>query len=151
MYFKFSAPWGPGASKKLNYSCKNIFLIYGVWVLAALASLNARAEEIEAVLSAEPERCVALHRGQKCYQKIIFSWTAPKPGEYCLKLQGEEAPIECWKGKMQGSIPVVFESAQDLVYQIIDLKDDRRLALVTIKVAWVYKSNRRRSASWRLF
>lgn len=97
-----------------------------------------------------PARCVALHQGQMCYQRVQVSWSSFAPGNYCLYQEPQTQPLHCWQEQTQGTY--VFEFASDTA-RVLQLKNGQQqvVAESTMEVAWVYKANTRRKTHWRLF
>lgn len=97
-----------------------------------------------------PVRCVALHQGQVCYQNVQLSWSSVQAGNYCVYIDNQAEPLQCWQGQTQGSYRYEFASAESQVLQLKNAQQDV-LAQARVEVAWVYKSNTRRKTHWRLF
>lgn len=104
-----------------------------------------------ATLDASPNRCIALHQGQRCYVTTTLQWTASRPGRYCLHQVGAPAPLTCWDGAAAGRHVVDLESAESLRFELRVDGDPGALASAGVEVAWVYNARRRSKASWRLF
>ena|GEM_PF-729794 len=120
----------------------------------ARSQTNSNSQNLQsdiAHLLAKPERCVALHKGQTCYQKINFNWSVDISGDYCLVEYTSNDIIECWKNSKQGSLKYDMQSTTDLLFYLIEEKTRERIASVKLTVAWVYKKNRQRQTTWRLF
>lgn len=123
-------------------------LAFGASLLLAPTSFAVGAEP---VLAAKPDRCVALHQGQVCYQTVRFVWRALDPVyDYCLLESPGGAVVHCWLGGRTGEITFEFGSAQSQVFEL-KRSDGELISEVEIVVAWVYKSSRKRSSGWRLF
>lgn len=123
-----------------------VFFLFGA---QAVQADNALVEIAQ--LHLKPNRCVALHQGQVCYQNIQLSWTAPQAGHYCLYQQSTDAPVFCWQGVAEGQHHYEFASATSVQLQLVNLPTKTPVATATIEVAWVYKANTRRKTHWRLF
>lgn len=97
-----------------------------------------------------PARCVALHQGQVCYQRVQISWSSFVAGHYCLYLETQPHPLQCWQDQNQGTLEFEFASHSS---QLLQLKNTQQhiLAEANMEVAWVYKANTRRKTHWRLF
>ena len=104
-----------------------------------------------AQLQLKPNRCVALHQGQVCYQKVQLSWRAQQPGHYCLFQPNKESPVYCWQGVAAGQYQYEFAGDVSLELQLVNMQTKIPLATATLEVAWVYKANTRRKTHWRLF
>jgi hypothetical protein len=102
-------------------------------------------------LQLKPSRCVALHQGQVCYQKILLTWSANQLGNYCLYQEHNELPIYCWKNVMGGQYQYDFASDTSAQLLLLNLQTKTVVATAALEVAWVYKANTRRKTHWRLF
>ncbi|WNO08646.1 DUF3019 domain-containing protein [Teredinibacter sp. KSP-S5-2] len=119
-------------------------------------ALDTSTDVVSAQLMPKPKRCIALHRGQVCYQKIDMQWHYPdaQTTKICLYEVSEAQPIECWIKLSKGKIRINFESAHDKVYQLRE--GQKVLAESLVSVAWVYGGNQnkkidKRRRSWRIF
>jgi len=101
-------------------------------------------------LVVKPKKCVALRKGQICYQKINISFNTEGKGDYCIHLNNNESPIKCWKDSDRGKLNFNFESDASGQLKLLDSSGET-LASSPITVAWVYKNRTRRRSSWRLF
>jgi len=119
-------------------------------ILALLAN-HASADDQQIEFGVKPDRCIALHQGQTCYQKLKFHWRTPASREYCLFQLSEAEPLVCWVGKQQASFVQEFKSDRSIIYQIRIKNQNRSLSAVKVKVAWVYRSSRKSASGWRLF
>ncbi|AQT61940.1 hypothetical protein CBP51_06890 [Cellvibrio mixtus] len=102
-------------------------------------------------LQLKPNRCVALHEGQVCYQTIQLWWSANQPGNYCLYQAHASEPIFCWQDVSEGKYQYEFSSDTAVQLQIIDTHTNTLIVKNVVEVAWVYKANTRRKTHWRLF
>lgn len=105
----------------------------------------------ELAFSLKPIRCVTLHQGQACYQKLDFTWNTPGETRFCLFDATHSIEILCWNGNELSSHSMAFESDINIIYQIRADVKDVVLKEITVEVAWVYKSRRSNSSRWRLF
>lgn len=126
-------------------------------LLTAVAALAADETPPAATATAEPAsllltpaRCVALHQGQICYQRVQVSWSSFVAGNYCVYQDEQEQPVHCWQGQTEGTF--VFEFASDSS-RLLQLKNAQQhvVAESSMEVAWVYKASTRRKTHWRLF
>lgn len=115
-----------------------------------LMSWPAFGEEV-VELSLKPQRCVALHQGQMCYQTVTVTWRAQVPDNYCVFQQGLDEPLRCWLAATQGELRHEFVSDTTLVIELRAEQDSARLAESRLEVAWVYNRNTRRKSHWRIF
>lgn len=97
-----------------------------------------------------PGRCVALHQGQVCYQRVQISWSSSLTENYCVYQQDLAAPLQCWQQQWEATLDVEFAADDSRLFQLKD-RDQQVLAEATLEVAWVYKTNTRRKTHWRLF
>ena len=112
---------------------------------------GAQAAEALATFSVQPERCIALNRGQVCYQKLDFQWQTAAGARYCLHEDAVAAPLVCWNGNERSSAEVEFASDRNVLYAIRREGSAENLAQLEVEVAWVYQSNRNGFSRWRLF
>jgi hypothetical protein len=120
--------------------------------LTCLGLLSFEARAADAVgFTAQPDRCIALHQGQVCYQRVEFRWNTPADGDYCLHQLGLPDAVTCWSGGGLASYNMDFASSESLVYELRARDQRQLLAQVTVEVAWVYRSTRKSFSRWRLF
>lgn len=117
-------------------------------VLAQSRSEEAAVAGIE--LLAKPTNCVALHRGQVCFQRILFSWKVQDAEEYCLYKIDTDVPLSCAIGNLTG-VAHEYSSKSSETFVLRQGRQGPEVAKVTINTAWVYRTGRRSSSSWRLF
>lgn len=99
----------------------------------------------------KPTRCIALHQGQTCYQKLTIRWRTSISGDYCLYQKGKDQAIFCWQPAAEGSLVYEFSSDTTQTLQLINMKNRQAISETAIQVAWVYNANTRRKTHWRLF
>lgn len=114
------------------------------------AQVNAPAAEAM-LLQLKPNRCVALHQGQVCYQTIQLLWSTPQVGHYCLYQENIAQPLHCWQSVNAGEFSYEFASDASVQMQLVDAQTKAVVAQTGLEVAWVYKANTRRQTHWRLF
>lgn len=117
-------------------------------LVAIITSSSARAEN--ARFSVTPNKCVALRKGQPCYQKTTLTWQASQPGHYCIYASLAPDALHCWSSAREGSLVFNLESASDVRF-VLATKSSREVAHAEVVIAWVYSNASRRSRSWRLF
>ncbi len=105
----------------------------------------------KAQLQSKPNRCVALHQGQVCYQDVVLSWQVDQASEYCLYQQHAEQPLHCWQAVTSGQYRYAFASDTSVKLQLVNAQTKTLVAETLVEVAWVYKANTRRKTHWRLF
>jgi len=116
-------------------------------VLISVASTQAVAEA--AVLTVTPSKCVALRKGNTCYQSIVVRFAAEKDSDICLIRDGVAEPLACWE--KVASIEYSYKLATDssVMFHMVDAQQ-LTIASALVNVAWVYKKSRKRNR-WRLF
>jgi len=115
-------------------------------------NMQVNAPVAEAVLlQLKPNRCVALHQGQVCYQDVQLLWSAPHVGHYCLHQQNVAQPLHCWQNVNAGEFRYEFASDASVQLQLVNAQTKTVVAQAGLEVAWVYKANTRRQTHWRLF
>ncbi len=119
-------------------------------LVATNQSLAENQPETNA-LRVKPNRCIALHEGQQCYQKLQFSWTTPERGHYCLYQRETDVPLICWQGNDMNRYTYKFESKQNKVFLIRDEDTENIMTETEVSVAWVYKRTKKVTTGWRLF
>ncbi len=126
-------------------------LVAKLCITLVLISTHVSADDQPIEFDVKPNRCIALHQGQTCYQKLTFHWQTPASGEYCLFQNSKAEPVTCWAGREKKSFIQAFESDSSIIYQIRIKDQTGNLSTVTVKVAWVYRSSRKSASGWRLF
>lgn len=102
-------------------------------------------------LQVKPQRCISLHEGQVCYQKLTFSWQTPGRGEFCLHDTQASVVLTCWRGDEKTQHEYEFESRESADFAISYKGREEALVKVKVQVASVYKSPERSNSRWRLF
>jgi hypothetical protein len=102
-------------------------------------------------LSVKPENCTALHKGQTCFQSVVFHWSLPTAAEYCLHKTGTQDPLLCWIGMSISSFSYQFAASSSEHFEIHYKGEKNSLAQVDVQTFWVYRGGRRSSSRWRLF
>lgn len=100
-------------------------------------------------LVVKPDKCVALRRGQICYQRVRLEFRSLVQGGYCLLASDQSAPLKCWTGVTQGKHFYQLASDSAIQFTLVD-SANKTLAETQVSIAWVYKKSRKRS-TWRLF
>lgn len=131
-------------------------LLFRVYLLVLLLPSNViwaadTAPTQQVQLQSKPNRCVALHQGQVCYQDIVLSWQVDQASEYCLYQQHAEQPLHCWQSVSSGQYSYAFASDSSVKLQLVNAQTKSVVAETLVEVAWVYKANTRRKTHWRLF
>lgn len=123
-----------------------------LFLLLEIASGGVFADPPNQVqLGVKPNRCIALHQGQFCYQSLTFSWWTALPHRHCLYLESEPEPMACWEARKLSRYQYEFKSTEDQWFILRDETEQRVLARIKVDVAWVYKRSKKVSTGWRLF
>ncbi|WP_076408031.1 DUF3019 domain-containing protein [Shewanella sp. UCD-KL12] len=116
-----------------------------------VAPSTASEHEQTIIFTATPEQCVALHKGQTCYQDILFQWQTPKVGRYCLIQSKSQQELTCWDGQALQEYQYSFESDSTTSFSLIRNDESQPLAEVKVVLTWVYKAPKQSQSGWRLF
>ncbi|MGP1609755.1 MAG: DUF3019 domain-containing protein [Burkholderiales bacterium] len=122
-----------------------------VALLLLAATNDSRAAEQVAAFTVQPDRCIALNRGQVCYQSLNFQWQTAAGARYCLHQDDATVALTCWTGAESSTYALEFASDRNVTYRIRREGQAEVLAEVVVEVAWVYQSNRQSFSRWRLF
>jgi hypothetical protein len=126
-------------------------LFHATILVMTFTATSAWSQDKAIAFTATPERCVALHKGQICYQEMLFRWQTPSYGEYCLVMSKSGRRITCWNGASQQEYHYSFEGDKTTSFSlVVDDKADP-LARVKVVVTWVYKAPKQSQSGWRLF
>ncbi|WP_370981332.1 DUF3019 domain-containing protein [Agaribacterium sp. ZY112] len=114
------------------------------------------ASEFESVsLELNPQRCIALHRGQRCYQDILFRWKSTRTGHFCLFMRqgglADEKSLKCWQKQAAAEFHYEFSGEQSSWFFLVDMETKEELASTELDLVWVYKRSKKISSGWRLF
>lgn len=130
----------------LSLKYKALFFILFIF----FSPLNVYADNI--ALNIKPHKCVALHQGQVCYQKISVAWYSKNQQEtaeeYCLYIKNN-AEAEYCASESSGYV-YQFSGKSDTVFELKNSAGEI-VASRDIKVVSVYKGRRRSTTGWRLF
>ncbi len=137
-----------GAINELRLALGSILLIS--WLPLQAQQLATDTDDMSLLIS-KPQRCIALHQGQVCYQRIEVRWQAPTAADYCLFWAAEVQPLGCWQQQQQGHMIIEFASDGSRTLRLIERHSGALAAETRIEVAWVYKASTRRKTHWRLF
>ncbi len=129
----------------------SVFLRSSALALLLVASVSKADERLSVLtLVAKPTSCVALHRGQMCFQKIRFTWESDSSNSYCLYQDGLETALYCSRSAKSSYIhEYASESFQS--FSLLDIGSGNIVSTLKINTAWVYRTGRRSSSGWRLF
>ncbi|MBX2824552.1 MAG: DUF3019 domain-containing protein [Gammaproteobacteria bacterium] len=127
----------------------NSSALLGLWLFVGQFPQASASDGVE--LTARPAKCISLRKGQVCYQTIRLRWNSSTQGNYCLRVEGMDKPLECWTQQPQGSHRYAFEASTNQVFYLTLVDDDTALASAEVSVAWVYRNRAAGRPSWRLF
>jgi hypothetical protein len=136
MYFK-------GAGMNRSY--------YWFGVVLLMLPMMAWSEDDSVFFTATPERCIALHKGQTCYQDVNFRWQTPDIGQYCLVLNLDNRQIMCWNGNAMQQYQYAFEGDTTTTFSLFRDGKELPLAEVKVVVTWIYHAPKQSRSGWRLF
>lgn len=117
----------------------------------ALCAMATLSQAEEAQLHIKPARCIALHEGQVCYQKLSISWQVEQADNYCLQQQDNKVLLICWENIASGRWVYEFEGARTQKFILIRKRDDKPMAEFSLEVAWVYDARSHRESHWKIF
>ncbi|WP_065187809.1 DUF3019 domain-containing protein [Shewanella woodyi] len=126
-------------------------LSHWLLILCLITPLPALSQDSSIVFTATPERCVALHKGQTCYQDVLFQWQTPQVGSYCLVMSQSLHQLACWNGQAVQKYQYSFEGDSTTTFSLIRNDEAEPLAEVKVVVTWVYKAPKQSQSGWRLF
>lgn len=109
-----------------------------------------QVEETPINFTAQPEQCVTLRQGRKCFASVTLEWQAETEQNLCLHEYGHQKEIACWQGNKNAKVEFEFESNETVVYQLISNENQKIMAQTQIKVSWLHKKSSRKKR-WRLF
>jgi hypothetical protein len=124
--------------------------LLSVFTAAVVADTPAAAQS-PLLLQSKPNRCVALHQGQVCYQSVQLLWRAEQAGDYCIFQAQAQQPLHCWQSAAEGEYTYAFASETPVQLHLVNSRTNTRIAETTVEVAWVYKTSSRRKTHWRIF
>lgn len=125
---------------------ESIFKIIIAFTLLAYTYGDSIAD---VVFDVKPLKCVALHKGQVCYQKLNFKWHSENK-KLCLYALENKEPLHCTAQNTPVAFRYNFASDQNQAFELRD-EAGNSLATVKIEVASVYKGKRRATTGWRIF
>lgn len=124
-----------------------------LWLLGYLLVAHpavAKDSKQIVTLTALPASCVALHRGQLCFQDIRFTWVGDDDLNYCLYSDTHELLLSCGNGGKEAFIHE-YSSETSEAFSLRVGVSGATVASVTVNTAWVYRTGKRSSSGWRLF
>ncbi len=127
--------------------------LYGKHVVSvASAASDAPAEQLSngMQLVAMPSSCVALHRGQLCFQQIRLSWYSTDDQRYCLFSDDADVLLYCSSSENTYFLHE-YSSKSSESFSLRLGEDGPVVSAVKVSTSWVYRTGRRSSSGWRLF
>lgn len=151
----------------MYFSCKRIAVIVALTTFARIGSTQAiSGEGISSIVHAEvpkqsmemivqPNKCVALTQGRRCYAKVNITWRSEASKTVCLVEAKSLVRLNCWEKQQHGQYIYEMESAEDVTLslvpsEIVEIENQVVIASTTIKVSWLYEGSARKRR-WRLF
>lgn len=101
-------------------------------------------------LRVTPASCVALHRGQVCFQRLQLRWENPEGLRLCLFHQAASEALHC-TAVSTALYRHEYRSDDSEVFTLREAMSGEVLATATVTTAWVYRTGKRSSSGWRLF
>ncbi len=132
------------------YSIKKLVL-FTVEAFVALVLLSNTCNAQDSILEIQPNQCISVHQGEKCYVDISLNWQTKQSGNYCLFSSQQQAPLLCWQNSLSGKFEQEMSANQNVVFYLKAQYGSEILAQKELKMAWVYKKSARARTSWRLF
>jgi hypothetical protein len=129
------------------------------WILILclfLSTFQAIAQSnkpIQLGLHAQPNKCVALNQGRKCFANVLIDWQLESENDYCLLIKhtdGKLTELKCWEQTNSGQLSFEFQSTRDLQLLLTRSADNEIVASESIQVSWLYQASTRKRR-WRLF
>lgn len=128
-----------------TYNATPLILLLG---LALSYSPRLMADPIKLII--KPKKCVSLHEGQMCYQKVTFQWLPLKEEPLCLYLTGSSKPMTCATTSERVTFTLNFKASEQQTFELRSDSGDI-VSTASIDVVSVYKGQRRATTGWRLF
>ncbi|GLX79347.1 hypothetical protein tinsulaeT_26870 [Thalassotalea insulae] len=119
--------------------------------LIILIQLSSVCYAQDNVIELQPNQCIAVHQGEKCYVDISLNWQTQQSGNYCLFSSQQQAPLLCWQNSLSGHFEQETIANENVIFYLKAQHGSEILAQKELKMAWVYKKSVRARTSWRLF
>ncbi len=137
-----------------TFACKIIacvtLLISGISLFFSHLSI-AQSTQAEYSLFIEPEQCVAMRQGQRCYANVKINWQAEQGGSFCLFSSLQSKPLHCWSKVKSGNFQQEMSANANIIFSLQKKGSSIELITKELEMAWVYKKNTRKNISWRMF
>lgn len=126
-------------------------LVIAISIILGMGTVTTRlSAEEETYLQLKPGKCVALRKGQVCYQRIKVSFGTRLRGDFCIHVGDKKQPLKCWNNSSQGSFSYDFNAPESTEFSLRETSG-KQLTSTPFTVAWVYSNRSRSRGSWRLF
>lgn len=125
----------------------NAMRAFPILLLCILVTPSVNASEVK--LTVTPDKCVALRKGQTCYQTLRIKFTSSNIGDYCLGIAGQSKTLQCWSRITSAEYRYELAASEAADFEVIDANQSA-VASAKVTISWVYKQTRSRSR-WRLF
>ena len=97
-----------------------------------------------------PTTCIALHKGQQCFQQLTLSWRTPVGFRLCLFGDSSGQPLHCSSTEVT-EIQYQYRSQSAESFVLREGESGPVVSTVSVTTAWVYRTGKRSSSGWRLF
>lgn len=134
----------------MYFNCKG-FAAAALLVSVNVGAQSALSSNIEMI--AQPNKCVALTQGRRCYAQVSVSWTSSTVDNICLVDLDNNIELYCWRAKNEGEYLYEMASSTDIslaLFRKVETSRTTQLAKTTLKVSWLYEGTTRKRR-WRLF
>lgn len=125
----------------------NAMRAFPILLVCILFIPSVKANEVR--LTVTPDKCVALRKGQTCYQTIRIKLTTSNMGDYCIRIAEQATKLQCWNGITSAEYRYELAASRAIDFEVIDTNQSA-VASARVTISWVYKQSRSRSR-WRLF
>ena len=134
-----------------DFRCKTWSLLFlGLCMLVPMPLAAEQTNEQLIRLHVKPTSCVALHKGQMCFQKIRIYWQPTDDRTYCLYSDTQRLRLICTAGSvMEFVYEYASESSESFSLRLASTGET--VSSAAVNTAWVYRTGKRSSSGWRLF
>lgn len=144
----------------MYFNCKRIAVVVGLFAFIKsgdaqeqLGKESMPINDIEMIV--QPNKCVALTQGRRCYAQVNITWQSEIPTTVCLIESNTSLKLNCWEQKRQGQFTYEMASAEDVTLSLMPLdsspaEEPLVITSATIEVSWLYEGSARKRR-WRLF
>ncbi len=101
-------------------------------------------------LGVSPTTCVALHKGQHCFQQLTLSWRTPTGYRLCLFGDSSGKPLHCTSAALT-EFKHEYRSKTAESFVLRQGESGPVVSQISVTTAWVYRTGKRSSSGWRLF